>query len=203
MSETSIIRETDARRASEAWDIKKAIRQLFEHVGDDGMREGLEDTPDRFLKAMQFYCSGYAQNPADVFKTFEDGAEKYDEMVVLRNISIFSTCEHHLAPFFGVAHVAYIPDKRVIGLSKLPRLIEIFARRLQVQERLTREIADSIETHLQPLGAGVVLQCRHLCMECRGVQKSNVETTTSALRGAIKDKPAARAEFLSFISNAH
>jgi GTP cyclohydrolase I len=144
------------------------------------------DAGKRFLKAWSEYTSGYKQKPEDILKSFEDGAQSVDEMVIVRDIPVYSLCEHHLAPFFGKAHVGYVPDKRILGLSKISRLVEVFARRLQVQERLTNQIADALDTHLQPLGVAVVIECRHMCMESRGVRHLGTQTATSALRGSIK-----------------
>lgn len=173
--------------------------RLLQFIGENPAREGLKDTPSRFLKAWQFYCKGYHEQPKDVFKTFADGAEHYDEMVLVKDIDVYSHCEHHLAPFFGKAHIGYIPDKRIIGLSKLPRLVDVFARRLQVQERLTAQIAGAIEEALQPKGVAVVLECRHLCMESRGVRVRGSTTTTSSMKGVLLERPEARAEFLRLI----
>lgn len=174
-----------------------ATTELLLHIAPDHEREGLIETPMRVAKAWGEWTRGYAQNPADVLKAFDDGAENYDEMVVVKDIPFYSTCEHHLAPFFGTARIGYIPNGRVVGLSKLPRLLDVFARRLQVQERITTQVADSLMEHLQPRGVGVVLTARHLCMESRGVCKQGAETVTSALRGVFKDGTV-RAEFLSF-----
>jgi GTP cyclohydrolase I len=173
--------------------------RLLQFIGEDPKRGGLIETPQRFLKAWGHWSSGYKQAPAEVLKVFEDGAEKCDELVLVKNIPVYSHCEHHLAPFFGVAHVGYIPNGKIVGLSKLSRLVDIYARRLQVQERLTNQIADALEEHLQPLGVGVVIECRHLCMESRGVARQGSHTTTSAMRGALRIKPEARAEFMSLI----
>lgn len=180
------------------WDRHKLFENLLESFGIDTDREGLKDTPKRWVKAMQFLTSGYKQNPYDVVKSFEDGANGYNEMVLQRDIPLWSLCEHHVLPFFGVAHIAYIPDRRIVGLSKLSRVVDVFARRLQVQERLTVEVADFLSDALHPLGVGVVLECRHTCMECRGVQKANTVTQTSALRGALLEGRA-RAEFLTLL----
>lgn len=160
------------------------------------------DTPKRFLAAWLHWTGGYEWDPEKMLRTFSDGAEDYDELVFQGNIPTFSLCEHHLAPFFGLTHIAYIPHGKIVGLSKLIRLVDIFSRRLQVQERLTNQIADSVNSCLQPLGVGVVIQCRHMCMESRGVQKMGTVTVTSAMRGAIKDEPSARAEFLQFVQSA-
>lgn len=175
------------------------ISGLLESLGEDPSREGLEQTPDRYLKALEFWTSGYSQRPEDVLKCFLDGSEKVDEMIFVGGVPCFSICEHHLAPFFGYAHIAYIPSTGIVGLSKLPRLLEVFARRLQVQERLCNQVADALVAHLDPVGVGVMIHARHMCMESRGVQKIGTVTVTSALRGAIKTEPAARAEFLSMV----
>lgn len=164
--------------------------------GGFGLREGLQETPDRVAKAWEFWTSGYSKDPAEVLKTFEDGAEGVDEMVVVKDIPFYSHCEHHMAPIFGTATIGYLPDKRIVGLSKLSRLLEVFARRLQVQERLTCQVADSLMQHLQPKGAAVVIKARHMCMESRGVCQQGHHTVTSALRGVFKDEPETRAEFL-------
>ena len=168
----------------------------LEQQSDGALREGLDETPMRAAKAWRFWCSGYEQDPAAVLKVFEDGSDGYDEMVTVHNIPIFSKCEHHLADIFGTATISYIPNGKVVGLSKLARVADIFARRLQVQERLTVQIADCLMKHLQPLGVGVQLNCQHMCMASRGVQAIGTITTTTALRGVIKDNPAARTEFL-------
>lgn len=189
-----ITEESAKMKASES-----IIRDLLTFIGEDPNREGLRETPARVLKAWRAWTQGYDMDPAKVLKTFEDGAEGCDEMVAVKSIELYSHCEHHMAPFFGVAHVAYIPDKKIVGLSKLARVVDIFAQRLQVQERLTNQIADAIHQNLNPLGVGVVVEAKHFCMCSRGVGKQGSTTVTSALRGAIKDKPAARAEFLNLI----
>jgi GTP cyclohydrolase I len=178
--------------------LEASVVRLLEYVGEDPQREGLLETPKRVAKAWKEWCSGYAQNPADVLKVFEDGANGVDEMVVVR-APVYSHCEHHLAAIFGTAVVAYIPDGKIVGLSKIKRLVDVFARRLQVQERLTNQIADALQDHLKPKGVGVVIKARHMCMESRGVNVNGGEPTiTSALRGLIKTEPDARAEFLDF-----
>lgn len=177
-----------------------AVRTILEALGEDPDRQGLQETPARVVKAWQSWFGGYQQDPLSMLKTFEDGAEKVDELVLEVNIPVFSHCEHHMAPFTGVAHVAYIPNGRVVGLSKLVRVVDAFARRLQVQERLTNQIADCVFQGLGALGAGVVLTCEHTCMSSRGVKVPGVKTTTSALRGALLDKAEARAEFLQLVS---
>lgn len=176
---------------------EQLIRGLLHAVGEDADREGLADTPQRVTKAWAHWCGGYKINPADILKSFEDGAENYDEMVLVRDIPIYSKCEHHLADIFGTACIAYIPNGRVVGLSKLSRLADCFARRLQVQERLTVQIADSLVEHLKPKGVGVVIRARHMCMESRGISQQGHHTVTTALRGAIKEDARTRAEFLT------
>lgn len=176
--------------------VETNITRLLQFIGEDPTREGLLETPKRVVKAWEEWARGYRMQPADVLKTFTDGADGVDEMVIQRNIPFYSHCEHHLAPFFGTITIAYVPDKRIVGLSKLARLAYVFARRLQVQERLTNQIADALLEHLNPKGVGVVVKARHLCMESRGVDKQGCETVTSALRGVLKDKPEARAEFM-------
>lgn len=164
---------------------------------DAPLREGLQDTPARVAKAWEFWTRGYGMNPAEILKVFEDGADKYDEMVQVLHIPLYSKCEHHLADIFGTACVAYIPDGRIVGLSKLSRLVDCFARRLQVQERLTVQIADAIQEHLKPKGVGVLVRARHMCMESRGICQQGHHTVTTALRGAMRDDPSTRAEFLA------
>lgn len=180
----------------------ESIRGLLKHIGEDPDRQGLVETPDRAVKAWEYWTSGYKVDPASVFKVFEDGAEGYDTMVFQGAIPIYSHCEHHLAPFFGVAHIGYIPNKAIVGLSKLARVADIFARRLQVQERLTTQIADSIDEHLAPKAVGVVLRCRHMCIESRGVGKAGSVTYTSALRGQFLTESETRSEFLRFVERA-
>lgn len=174
-----------------------AVKTLLKYIGEDPQREGLRETPFRVLKAYREMFSGYQTDPAEVIKTFEDGA--CDEIVLCKGIKFFSTCEHHLLPFHGVAHVAYLPDGKIIGLSKLARLVEVFARRLQVQERLTTQVADALMEHLKPKGAACVVEALHLCMACRGVRQQDSTMVTSALRGAFRDDPATRAEFFQLI----
>ena len=177
--------------------ITDAVRALLAGIGEDVTRGGLAETPERVAKAWEFWASGYKQDPLALLKCFDDGAEGCDEMVVIKDIPFYTHCEHHLAPFFGTATIAYIPDGRVVGLSKLSRVLDVFARRLQVQERLTTQVADALVQGLGPKGVGVLIKARHLCMESRGVCKQGHHTITSALRGVIKDEPSARAEFLA------
>jgi GTP cyclohydrolase I len=173
--------------------------RLLQYVGEDAKRGGLVDTPKRFLKAWKFWTSGYDKDPADILKVFKDGAEKCDEMVLVKNIPFYSQCEHHLAPFFGTAHVAYIPNGSIVGLSKLSRLVDMYARRLQVQERLTNQIAHALHKHLKPLGVAVVINARHMCMESRGVCQQGHSTTTSSMLGVFRTSDSARMEFLELI----
>ena len=175
-----------------------AVR-LLQFIGEDPSREGLQETPQRFLKAWKHWASGYAQDPAEILKTFEDGAEGCDQLILVKDIPIYSHCEHHLAAIFGVAHIGYIPNGRIVGLSKLARVADIFARRLQVQERLTNQIADTLEEHLKPLGVAVIVKARHFCMESRGVEKMGSATITSAMRGVFRENAAARAEFMGLV----
>ena len=172
--------------------------RLLETIrGEDPTREGLRETPQRFIKALREWTSGYLEDPRQVLKTFNDGAEGVSEMVLVRNIPVYSLCEHHMATIFGVAHVGYIPDGRIVGLSKIPRVVSILARRLQVQERLTNQIAALIDEELQPKGVAVVLDCRHMCMESRGVHiHGDATTRTAARRGAFLDDARYVHEFL-------
>ena len=184
--------ETQSDRVRE---YKKAVRHQLELIGEEPLRPGLQKTPDRVAQAMLWLTRGYELNVRDVVgdALFE---EEHQGMVMVRDIELYSMCEHHMLPFFGKAHIAYIPDGRIVGLSKLPRIVEVFARRLQVQERLTEQIAEAIQDVLDPLGVGVVIEARHLCLMMRGVEKQNSTTITSALRGELRDNPASRDEFL-------
>lgn len=171
-------------------------RRFLKSVGEDPDRPGLLETPHRVAKAWKHWTSGYGLNPAEVLKAFEDGAEEYNELIVVRNIPVYSHCEHHLAPFFGKATVGYMPDGKIVGLSKLTRLVEGFSKRLQVQERLTIQVANALMEHLQPKAVGVVIRCRHLCMESRGIKTAGEETVTSAMLGELQPNLAMRTEFL-------
>jgi GTP cyclohydrolase I len=181
----------------------QAIQTMFADIirllGEDPQREGLIKTPERAAKAMQFLTHGYDLNPAKVLKSAMF-AEEYSEMVIVKDIELFSLCEHHMLPFFGKAHIAYIPNGYIVGLSKIPRVVDIFARRLQVQERLTHEVLNCIDETLKPLGCAVVIEARHMCMMMRGVQKQNSRTTTSAFTGQF-NKVETRNEFLHLISS--
>lgn len=172
------------------------IVRLLQLVGEDANREGLLETPARVIKAWRHWCSGYGKDPAKLLKVFGDGAERHDQMVTVRDIPIYSHCEHHLAPIFGTVTISYIPNGKIVGLSKLSRLADMFARRLQVQERLTDQIADALFENLEPKGVGVVIKARHMCMESRGICQQGHHTVTTALRGAMRDEPDTRAEFL-------
>lgn len=179
-------------------DIRAAVREILRAVGEDPDREGLVNTPDRVARMYEELLVGYHTDPA----TLINGALfhlNYDEMVVVRDIEFYSLCEHHLLPFFGYAHVAYVPNGKVIGLSKIPRIVDMFARRLQVQERMTKQIADFIQEVLQPQGVAVVIEGAHLCSMMRGVKKSQAAMTTSAMLGVFRDNPKTRAEFLEHI----
>lgn len=193
-----VLRIAEARSAA-AQDL---VTSLLKYLGEDVTREGLQETPKRFIAAWEFFTSGKYQDPKELFTTFDDGAEKYDTMVFQGMIPFYSQCMHHLVPFFGVAHIGYIPTGRIVGLSKLARLVDCFARRLQVQESLCTQVADALCEYLTPSGVGVVMQCRHLCMEARGVQKPGTITITSALRGEIRDEAETRAEFMGFVQAA-
>lgn len=175
-------------------------REILKEVGEDPNREGLEKTPQRFAKALQHLTSGYRQDPDKILNgaMFSVG---YDEMVVVKDIEVYSLCEHHLLPFFGKCHVAYIPNKKVVGLSKIARLVNMYARRLQIQERLTSQIAKTIEEKLNPLGVGVIIEARHLCMVMRGVEKQHSAAVTSAMLGVFRESKHTRDEFLSLVQS--
>lgn len=177
--------------------ISDMYKNILDDVGENPTREGLLKTPVRAAKAMQFLTQGYDLNPAEILRSamFK---EDYSQMVIVKDIEVYSLCEHHLLPFFGKAHIAYIPNGHIVGLSKLPRVVDAFARRLQVQERLTNEIRDCIQDTLNPLGVAVVIECSHLCMQMRGIQKQNSATTTSAFTGEFL-KDSTRKEFISLI----
>ena len=176
------------------------IRSILKEIGEDPARDGLQNTPLRVDRAFRFLTSGYRMDPDELLnRALFDVA--YDEMVIVRDIEVFSLCEHHLLPFFGKCHVGYIPNGRVIGLSKIPRLVDMFARRLQVQERLTTQIADTINNKIHPRGVAVVIEAQHLCMIMRGVEKQNSVAVTSSMLGAFKDNQNTRNEFLNLVRN--
>src|SRR6516162_4582834 len=177
--------------------LQDLMREMLVRLGEDPERDGLRDTPERMERSMRHLTKGYQEDPEEILLgAMFDVA--YDEMVIVKHIEMFSLCEHHLLPLFGKVHVAYIPNGKVIGLSKIPRLVEVFARRLQVQERLTMQIADAIEDAIAPQGVGVVIEARHLCMMMRGIEKQNSSTVTSAMVGCFREKET-RAEFLSLV----
>lgn len=180
--------------------VEKNIYSLLEEIGENPEREGLKRTPERVAKAYQYLTSGYTK---DIEKVLNGAifSEKYDEMVIVKDIDFFSMCEHHLLPFYGKVHVAYIPNGKIVGLSKIPRIVEVFARRLQVQERMTQEIANTINHYLKPIGVAVVAEAYHMCMMMRGVEKQNSYTVTSAMVGGFKNDARTREEFLDLISH--
>ena len=180
--------------------LERLVFDFLKELGEDPTREGLEKTPARVAKAYEYLTSGYRQRVEDVLNDALF-TEEYDEMVVVKDIDYFSLCEHHLLPFFGKAHVAYMPSRKIVGLSKIPRLVEMYSRRLQVQERLTTQIAHTIDDTLQPRGVAVVVEGLHLCMLMRGVEKQNSKAVTSAMLGAFRDRPETRAEFMELIKS--
>lgn len=180
--------------------IENSIKTIIKEVGENPEREGLLKTPHRVAKAYEFLTQGYRKDVKEVLNSAIFN-EKYDEMVIVKDIDFYSMCEHHLLPFFGKVHIAYIPDGKIVGLSKIPRIVDIFARRLQVQERMTQEIADTIEEYLSPRGVGVVAEAYHMCKMMRGVEKQNSNTITSAMHGIFKSDARTRSEFLDLISH--
>jgi GTP cyclohydrolase I len=178
---------------------KNLINDLLIQIGEDPTREGLLTTPKRVAEAYEFLTKGYNQNIEEVIND-AIFTEKYDEMVLVKNIDFYSLCEHHMLPFYGKVHVAYIPDGKIVGLSKIPRIVDVFARRLQVQERMTQQIADTLDKYLQPIGVAVVSEAYHMCMMMRGVEKQNSSATSSAMLGVFKDDARTRSEFLNLIS---
>ena len=187
--------EYDTEKTNE---LAKLYERVIEILGEDPKREGLLKTPERVAKALQFLTKGYDENPDDILKSalFE---EDYSEMVIVKDIEVYSQCEHHMLPFFGKAHIAYIPNGKIVGLSKIPRIVDAYARRLQVQERLTLDIRDCIQRTLEPQGVAVVLECSHMCMQMRGVEKQNSLTTTSAFKGLFLKNDSTRKEFIDLI----
>lgn len=180
--------------------VLKAVKTLIEWAGDDPTREGLVETPQRVLKAYNEFFSGYEMDPEDILeKTFEE-VEGYDEMVIVKDIRVESHCEHHMVPIIGKAHIGYIPDKRVVGISKLARLVDVYAKRLQTQETMTAQIGQSIEKVLKPRGVAVVVDAAHQCMTTRGVHKMNSSTVTSCMKGIFRDKETTRSEFLNLVA---
>lgn len=179
--------------------LMKVYEKVLKELGEDPQREGLIKTPERVAKALQFMTQGYDADPAQILRSAMF-AEQYSQMVVVKDIEVYSMCEHHMLPFFGKAHVAYIPAGHVVGLSKIPRIVDVFARRLQVQERLTNEIRDCIQETLNPVGVAVIIEAQHLCMQMRGVEKQNSTTTTSAFTGIFLEESKTRKEFVTLVS---
>ena len=201
MSNSKIRRITAANSRRSESRVPDIVRDLLTSLGEDTRREGLRETPERAAKALEFLTGGYQMKVEDVL----NGAlysVSYDEMVIVKDIELFSLCEHHLLPFFGKCHVAYLPDKKVVGLSKIPRLVDMFARRLQIQERLTQQIAATLQEQIGPQGVGVVVEARHLCMMMRGVEKQHSQTVTSAMLGVFREQQQTREEFLSLVLGA-
>jgi len=181
--------------------LENSVKKILKHIGEDPQREGLLDTPKRVKKAWEFMCSGYKQDPKEIMKSALFSSTN-NEMVIVKDIELYSTCEHHMLPIIGKAHVAYIPNGKVIGLSKIPRVVDVFSRRLQIQEQLTEQIADAINEAIDPKGVAVVIDARHMCMEMRGVQKISSTTVTSALRGIFKKEKKTKDEFMNIISSS-
>ena len=181
-------------------EIAKKYTEIINYIGENSQREGLQKTPERCAKGIQFLTQGYNINPDEIIKKalFH---EKYSQMVLIKDIELYSLCEHHIIPFFGKAHIAYIPNKKIVGLSKIPRIVDVFARRLQVQERLTKEISECLEKNLEPQGVAVVIEASHLCMQMRGVEKQNSITTTSAFTGVFLKEEKTRLEFINLIQS--
>jgi GTP cyclohydrolase I len=184
--------------AGESQDLADLVRKMIVQLGEDPNREGLRKTPERFAQALKFLTSGYEQN-VDQLLNGATFSVAYDEMVIVKDIEFFSLCEHHMLPFFGKVHIAYLPNKRVIGLSKLARLVNMFSRRLQIQERLTSQVAQALEDKIEPQGVGVIVEARHLCMQMRGVEKQHSKAVTSAMLGAFRHNKQTRDEFLALV----
>jgi len=201
MSDGSDTTEIEVPETAQSETIADLVRRMIVQLGEDPNREGLRRTPERFEKALKYLTSGYRQEPEKILNNamFSVG---YDEMVVVRDIEVYSLCEHHLLPFFGKCHVAYLPNQKVVGLSKIARLVNMYARRLQIQERLTNQIATTIQEQLKPQGVGVIIEARHLCMVMRGVEKQNSLAITSAMLGAFRENKQTRDEFLSLVHKA-
>jgi GTP cyclohydrolase I len=184
-------------------ELAETVGALLEQLGENPDREGLIDTPTRVAESLRYLTEGYASDPAAIVGDALFAVDGYDDMVVVKDIAFFSLCEHHLLPFFGRVHIGYVPDGKIVGLSKLPRLVDAYSRRLQVQERLTREITEAINTAVNPRGVGVVVEGRHLCLEMRGVQKESSQTLTSCMLGVFRSDQRTRSEFLSHIQQSH
>jgi len=199
MAQPAVVRKPPVARGLSGYTTEDLYTELIARLGEDPERDGLLKTPSRTAQAMTFLTKGYREDPEKILRGALFDVD-YDEMVIVRDIEVFSLCEHHMLPFFGKVHVAYIPKGKVIGLSKIPRLVEVFARRLQVQERLTRQVADAIQDAIEPQGVGVVIEARHLCMMMRGVEKQHSSTVTSAMVGVFQQQNT-RAEFLSLVQS--
>jgi GTP cyclohydrolase I len=178
--------------------MEKAVRRILEAIGEDPDREGLRRTPERVNESLRFLTEGYRQDPRELIEN-SVYSDRHEEMVLVRDIPIYSLCEHHLLPFYGTAHVGYIPNEKIVGISKIARMVDLFARRLQVQERLTNQVAETLMEVLKPKGVGVVIDAEHLCMQMRGVQKRGTSIVTSAMLGAFRKRPETRAEFMNLI----
>jgi len=198
MAKTKVTAQNDGVAALRGVSDEDLQRELLRRLGEDPDRDGLLKTPERIVKSMAFLMKGYREDPNDILRGALFDVD-YDEMVIVRDIEFYSLCEHHMLPFIGKAHIAYIPQGKVIGLSKMARLVDVFARRLQVQERLTRQVAEAIDEAIHPQGVAVIMEAEHLCMMMRGVEKQHSSTTTSAMLGAFKEQPQTRNEFLSLI----
>ena len=196
MAQPALIQKPDADL--QEFSTQEIYREMLCRIGEDPNRDGLQRTPERMEKSLQFLTKGYNEDARKILRGALFSVE-YDEMVIVKDVEVFSLCEHHLLPFFGKVHVAYIPKGKVIGLSKIPRLVEVFARRLQVQERLTRQIAEAIEDAIHPQGVGVVVEARHLCMMMRGIEKQHSSTMTSTMLGTFREHQQTRQEFLSLV----
>ena len=196
---SAISNGADLIKVPDRTEAEEAVRTLLRYIGEDPEREGLERTPHRVASALQFLTRGYTQDPKDAINGALFSEAEYQEMILCKDIDFYSLCEHHMLPFFGKAHVAYLPNKRIVGLSKVPRMVEIYARRLQVQERLTRQIAQTIMSEIEPLGVAVVLEAEHMCMRMRGVEKQNSVVMTSAMLGVFRKNHETRQEFMNLI----
>ncbi len=200
LTESVLIKSGGRRRPSRS-EAEAAVRKLIEWAGDDPDREGLVGTPDRVVRAYEEFFAGYNEDPAALLATTFEEVAGYDEMIVLRDIRLESHCEHHIVPILGKAHIGYLPASRVVGISKLARLVEVFAKRMQIQEALTSQIADTLQEELKPHGVGVVIEAAHQCMTTRGIRKPGVSMVTSRMLGSFRNDPATRREFLAMIGN--
>ncbi len=194
------VAQHERHRATTGLEVEATVRKILEYMGEDPEREGLAKTPHRVARSFAYLAQGYAQDPRAVIGQAIFTEEDYQEMVLVRDIDFYSLCEHHILPFFGRANVAYIPKHHIVGLSKIPRLVEVFSRRLQVQERLTTQIANTLMDELDPLGVGVIIRAEHLCMRMRGVEKQNSIVTTSAMLGSFRSQQATREEFITLVN---